>query len=129
MPDIEKQQVLQVFEALSSGVRLDVFRLLVQAGGGGRVAGEIAAALDIAPSSLSFHLRTLAHVGLVTVEQEGRFQRYRASIPLMLDTIAYLTAQCCGDHPEECADYRKRVPGLAAFLPPLTCSSDGDGTK
>jgi len=129
MPDIEKQQVLQVFEALSSGVRLDVFRLLVQAGGGGRVAGEIAAALDIAPSSLSFHLRTLTHVGLVTVEQEGRFQRYRASIPLMLDTIAYLTAQCCGDHPEECADYRKRVPGLAAFLPPLTCSSDGDGTK
>lgn len=129
MPDFDKERALQVFEALSSGVRLDVFRLLVQAGTGGRVAGEVAAALDIAPSSLSFHLRTLTHAGLITVEQEGRYQRYRANIALMLDTIAYLTANCCGDHPEECAEYRDRVPGLAAFLPPLNCSSDGDCKK
>jgi DNA-binding transcriptional ArsR family regulator len=126
MPGIEKEQALQVFEALSSGVRLDVFRLLVQAGGQGRVAGEISAALEIPPTNLSFHLKALVQAGLLTVEQEGRYQRYRASIPLMLDTIAYLTANCCGDHPEECADMRERVPGLAHFLPPLACSPDGD---
>lgn len=33
--------------------------------------------------------------GLLTVEQEGRFQRYRANIPLMLELIAYLTEECC----------------------------------
>ena len=126
MPGIEKDQALQVFEALSSGVRLDVFRLLVQAGGRGRVAGEISTALGIPPTNLSFHLKALVQAGLLGVEQEGRYQRYRANIPLMLDTIAYLTANCCGDHPEECADMRDRVPGLAHFLPPLACSPDGD---
>lgn len=129
MSDMQRDDALQVFEALSSGVRLDVFRLLVQAGQGGRVAGEIAAALDIPPTNLSFHLKALVQAGLLSVAQEGRFQRYRANIPLMLDTIAYLTANCCGDHPEECADYRDRVPGLAAFLPPLACSPDGDCKK
>mgnify|MGYP005847201227 CR=1 FL=1 len=122
---IEKAAVLQVFEALSSGVRLDVFRLLVQAGGAGRVAGEIAATLDVPPTNLSFHLKALLAAGLVSVEQEGRFQRYRASIPLMLDTIAYLTANCCGDNPEECAGLREQVPGVDAFLPKISCKPDG----
>ena len=94
---MDRTSALQVFEALSSGVRLDVFRLLVQAGPAGRVAGEISAALDIPPTNLSFHLKALAQAGLVTAEQEGRFQRYRANIPLMVDTIGYLTENCCGD--------------------------------
>ena len=129
MSAIQKDQVLRVFEALSSGVRLDVFRLLVQAGNGGRVAGEIGTALDIPPTNLSFHLKALVQAGLLSVEQEGRYQRYRASIPLMLDTIAYLTANCCGDHPEECAEYRDRIPGLGAFLPPVSCSPEGGCKK
>jgi ArsR family transcriptional regulator len=120
----EKSAVLQVFEALSSGVRLDVFRLLVQAGATGRVAGEIAATLDVPPTNLSFHLKTLLAAGLVSVEQEGRFQRYRANIPLMLDTIAYLTAHCCGDDAEECARLRDRVPGIETVLPKITCAAD-----
>lgn len=126
---LSQDQVLRVFEALSSGVRLDVFRLLVQAGPNGRVAGEISASLDIPPTNLSFHLKALVQAGLLSVEQEGRYQRFRASIPLMLDVIAYLTANCCGDHPEACAAYRDRVPGLDAFLPTLSCSPDGDCKK
>jgi len=121
---IEKAAVLQVFEALSSGIRLEVFRLLVQAGSAGRVAGEIATALDLPPTNLSFHLKSLLAAGLVSVEQEGRFQRYRANIALMLDTIAYLTANCCGDHPEECARLRDQVPGVGAFLPALDCKPE-----
>ena|SRR5690554_3242590 len=94
---MDKPTALQVFEALSSGVRLDVFRLLVQAGPDGRVAGELSAALDIPPTNLSFHLKGLAQAGLVTAEQEGRFQRYRANIALMVDTIGFLTENCCGE--------------------------------
>lgn len=126
---MEKSTAVEVFESLSSGVRLDVFRLLVQAGKDGRVAGEIASALDIPPSSLSFHLRTLSHAGLVSVEQEGRFQRYRANIPLMLETIAYLTENCCSGHPEDCAEFRDGAPELKAFLPPLNCSPQGGCKK
>ena len=68
------------------------------------VAGEIGAALDVPPTNLSFHLKTLTHTGLLTVEQEGRFQRYRANLPLMMDLIAYLTEECCGGNPEQCGD-------------------------
>lgn len=118
---MDKSAALQVFEALSSGVRLDVFRLLVEAGRVGRVAGDIAATLDLPPTNLSFHLKSLTQAGLLTVEQEGRYQRYRANIPLMLETIAFLTENCCAGHPEDCAEMRRAVPGVDALLPPLAC--------
>lgn len=100
---MEKNCALAIFESLSSGVRLDIYRLLVRAGPLGMVAGEVGAALDVPPSNLSFHLKTLTHSQLLSVEQEGRYQRYRANIPLMVEVIAYLTAECCSGHPENCA--------------------------
>lgn len=66
------------------------------------VAGEIASTLDVPPTNLSFHLKALTQTGLLTVEQEGRFQRYRANLPLMVDLIAFLTEECCSGHPEQC---------------------------
>ncbi len=84
-----------IFESLSSGIRLDAFRLLVRNSPNGMVAGEIATALNVPPNNLSFHLKALTQNGLATVEQEGRFLRYRANIPLMLELIAYLTEECC----------------------------------
>ncbi|MDH4275449.1 MAG: helix-turn-helix domain-containing protein [Gammaproteobacteria bacterium] len=103
---MERQSALTIFESLSAGVRLDVFRLLVKQGLAGMVAGEIASTLDIAPNNLSFHLKALAHAKLVTVSQEGRFLRYRANLPLMLELIGYLTDECCAGNPNECLDLR-----------------------
>ena len=99
-----------IFESLSSPVRLDVYRLLVKKGTEGMVAGEIGSALDVPPTNLSFHLKTLAHTALLTVEQEGRFQRYRANLPLMMELIAYLTEECCGGNPKICGDFS--VPAI-----------------
>jgi ArsR family transcriptional regulator, arsenate/arsenite/antimonite-responsive transcriptional repressor len=93
-----------VFESLSSSVRLDVYRLLVKTGPQGLVAGEIGTTLGIPPTNLSFHLKALTHAQLVSVVQEGRFQRYRANMALMHDLIAYLTAECCAGHPEQCEE-------------------------
>lgn len=101
---MERAAALLTLESLSSGIRLDIFRLLVRQGPEGLVAGEIATALELAPSNLSFHLKALTQSGLLSVEQEGRFQRYRANMPLMLDLIAYLTEECCAGHPELCGD-------------------------
>ena len=42
---MDKNTATTIFESLSSGVRLDVFRLLVKKGFDGMVAGEIAATL------------------------------------------------------------------------------------
>ena len=94
----------QLFESLSSGIRLDVYRMLVRRGREGLVAGQIASALDLPPANLSFHLKAMTQAGLVTVEQQGRFQRYRANVPLMVDLVGYLTAECCAGHPEQCAE-------------------------
>ena len=101
---MEKRTATQVFESLSSGIRLDVYRLLVRCGSRGMVAGQIGTALDLPPANLSFHLKAMTHAGLLGVEQEGRFQRYRANLALMTDLIRYLTEECCAGHPEECAE-------------------------
>lgn len=100
---MEKRVAIQVFEMLSSGIRLDVYRLLVKAGADGMVAGEISSALDLPPANLSFHLKAMTQAGLIDVEQEGRFQRYRADLALMVDLVAYITQECCAGHPELCA--------------------------
>lgn len=92
---MNRDNATKIFESLSSGVRLDAWRLLVKAGSKGLVAGEMATEMGVAPNSLSFHLKAMFHAGLVTVTKEGRFQRYRADIPLMLDLIAYMTEECC----------------------------------
>jgi DNA-binding transcriptional ArsR family regulator len=99
---MDKNTALLIFESLSSGVRLDIYRLLVKIGTDGLVAGEIATALDLPPTNLSFHLKALTHAQLVSVTQEGRFQRYRANMPLMQDLIVYLTEECCSGHPDAC---------------------------
>ncbi|NMM11003.1 MAG: helix-turn-helix transcriptional regulator [Polaromonas sp.] len=76
-----------IFKSRSPRVRLNVFRLLVKKGPEGMVAGEIATALDAPPGNLSFHFKALAQARLLSVEQEGRFRRYRADSrrPLLLN--------------------------------------------
>lgn len=100
---MEKSDATKVFESLSSAIRLDIYRLLVKSGGEGMVAGQIAAALELPPTNASFHLKDLTVAGLLTVEQEGRFQRYRPNVSMMFDLVAYLTEECCAGRPGDCA--------------------------
>ena len=81
--------------ALAHESRLTIFRALVQAGAAGLHAGKISEMLQIPPSSLSFHLKELAHADLVTSTQQGRFVTYVANYPTMKGLLAYLTENCC----------------------------------
>jgi DNA-binding transcriptional ArsR family regulator len=99
---MDKQLATTIFESLASGVRLDVFRLLVKNAPDGLVAGEIAVQLVLPPTNLSFHLKAMTHSGLINVVQEGRYQRYRANLPVIRALITYLTDECCTGHPEHC---------------------------
>jgi len=99
---ITRATALSAFECLASGLRLDIYRLLVKHAPDGLVAGQIATTLALPPSNLSFHLKALTHAQLITVTQEGRYQRYRAALALMDALIGYLTAHCCAGHPEQC---------------------------
>ena len=67
---MEKSSAAQVFESLSSGIRLDVYRLLVKQGSAGMVAGQIASELDLPPTNMSFHLKAMTQAGLLQVQQQ-----------------------------------------------------------
>ena len=81
--------------ALAQPTRLAIFRLLIQYAPEGLTAGAIATALDLAPATLSFHLKELANAGLAVDQREGRHIRYRADIAAMNALIGYLTDHCC----------------------------------
>lgn len=116
---MNKNHALEAMSALSSGVRLDVYRLLVAMGSEGIVSSDIAKTLEIPLTNTSFHLKTLVQAKLAEVEQQGRFQRYRANIPQMLDVIAFLTENCCANDPGACRPMRDAIPGLDKVLPHL----------
>jgi len=85
--------------ALAQDSRLQVFRLLVQAGPEGLPAGEIAERLGIPASTLSFHMKTLSHAGLVVSRHESRFVYYSANFEGMNALLGYLSDNCCGGRP------------------------------
>ncbi len=91
--------VVKALASLAQESRLKVFRLLVVAGPQGATPGQMAEALGIGPTSLSFHLKELAYAGLVTQERAGRNLIYRARIDTINDLITFLTANCCGGQP------------------------------
>jgi len=96
---MDTRTALAALAALAQESRLAVFRLLVQAGPAGLAASRIAALLDVAPSSLSFHLKELSHAGLLAAKQEGRFVIYSANIDAMNGLVGFLTENCCGGVP------------------------------
>ncbi len=107
---MQTQQACKIFEALAFDLRLDIFRLLVRHAPDGCVQGDIARELGIPSTNLSFHLKALVQSGLADVAREGRFMRYRADIPRMLEVIAYLTENCCAGNPEACRRFREASP-------------------
>jgi len=100
---METIDAVSALAALAQATRLDIFRLLVQQGASGLAAGEIAAALGLAPATLSFHLKELANAGLVTARQDGRFIYYSADYATMNRLLAYLTENCCATDGTACA--------------------------
>jgi DNA-binding transcriptional ArsR family regulator len=97
--NMETEDIVISLTALAQPSRLAVFRLLVQAGEEGMPAGKIAEALEIPPSSLSFHLKELNYAGLIKPKQEGRFVIYSANYERMNAVIGYLTENCCNGKP------------------------------
>jgi DNA-binding transcriptional ArsR family regulator len=109
---MEKTNAVTALAALAQDNRLDVFRLLVQAGPDGMPAGAVAEALDLAPNTLTFHFDRLRIAGLVTVRREGRSMIYAARFETMNDLLGFLTENCCGGVPctptVACKPARKR---------------------
>jgi DNA-binding transcriptional ArsR family regulator len=109
----KRTKPLSRLQLAAASSRLEVYRLLVRAGPEGMSAGRIAEATNTPPSSLSFHLKELAHSGLVTSRQESRFVIYSANYATMNGLIAFLTENCCQGKP-------------CAVVPASECTTCGD---
>jgi DNA-binding transcriptional ArsR family regulator len=66
------------FQALADGTRVQIVSLLARAGAPMTV-GDIVAAVDVGQSTVSAHLRVLADIGFVLVEQRGTARLYRVN--------------------------------------------------
>ncbi|MBV2180592.1 MAG: helix-turn-helix domain-containing protein [Castellaniella sp.] len=94
---MNEAQTVSALSALAHTQRLRVFRALVVAGLEGQTPSVLAEQLEVARNTLSFHLKELAHAGLVTIEQQGRNHIYRADFSQMNGLLGYLTEHCCQD--------------------------------
>src|SRR6202161_1516835 len=92
---MKKLDAVAALAALAQDNRLDVFRLLVEAGPEGMPAGSVASALKLAPNTLTFHFDRLRDAGLVTVRRDGRSMIYAARYETMNGVLAFLTENCC----------------------------------
>jgi DNA-binding transcriptional ArsR family regulator len=108
---MEKMYAIAALAALAQETRLDIFRLLVQAGADGMPAGQIGEKLGLPSATLSFHLNQLKHAHLVKFRRESRSLIYTAEYPVMNDLLAYLTENCCQGDAASC--------GLAACEPAI----------
>jgi len=100
---MEISDAVTALAALAQDNRLDVFRLLVQAGPEGMPAGQVAEALGLAPNTLTFHFDRLRSAGLVTVRRDGRSMIYTAQYEAMNALLGFLTDNCCQGAAEKCA--------------------------
>lgn len=110
------------FAALSQETRLDVMRMLASRGASGMVAGELAAALGLAPSTLSFHLAALEQAGLVRSTRQGRYVIYAVRLAGLRTLFSFLTETCCGGRPDLCGDLARLIPEELDEVSPMTAA-------
>lgn len=106
---MELKNAVEALSALAQETRLNVYRLLVEAGPEGMAAGRIGEELALPAATLSFHLAHLSRAGLALSRQEGRFVIYSADFHTMNALVGYLTENCCGDS-RSCAPDAKPLP-------------------
>ena len=93
---MESKVAVEALAAIARDSRLQVHRLLIQAGPEGTVASEIAEHLRIPGNTVSFHLKSPSRADLVASRHEGRFVYYSANCHLMNSLLGFLTENCCG---------------------------------
>ena len=118
---MEIRNAAACFDALGQPTRLALMRALLAAGPNGMNAGEVAAALAIPPSTLSFHLRALEAVGLIAATRQGRHILYAAQMDRLRAVVTFLVEDCCAGDPARCGGFGlpfDMTPGNAAMTQP-----------
>lgn len=85
----------QGLAALGHEARLELFRLLVQAGQGGVRVSDLQQALDKPASTVAFHLRALVDAGLVLQQRQGREVLCVADYTALRTLLDFVREDCC----------------------------------
>lgn len=96
---MEINDAVAALSALAQETRLAIFRLLMQTGEAGLPVGQVANTLGLAPATLSFHLKALIQVRLISQSRNGRHRICRAEFSTMDQLLTYLTENCCRGEP------------------------------
>jgi ArsR family transcriptional regulator, arsenate/arsenite/antimonite-responsive transcriptional repressor len=96
------QQAVKALGALAHEHRLNIYRMLVERGPAGLSAGAIAERVGLVPSSLTFHLKHLQQVGLLTQQRVSRQLIYAADFSVMNGLVGFLTDNCCSESGTSC---------------------------
>jgi DNA-binding transcriptional ArsR family regulator len=120
---MEFGQALEAFAALSQETRLAILQHLIRRGGGALPAGKIAEDMHIPPSTLSFHVAALERAGLVRSKRNQRQILYSANLSGVRDLLSFLLNDCCGGHPEICANLFPAI-ALTACSPPAAVEKE-----
>ncbi len=99
---MDQTDAVRALAALAHAHRLAIFRKLVAQGASGLSAGDVAKAVGISATSLSFHMKELDRAGLVRSWRDGRYVRYSVHIEGMRQLLSFLTEECCAGRPELC---------------------------
>jgi ArsR family transcriptional regulator, arsenate/arsenite/antimonite-responsive transcriptional repressor len=99
---MEIKGAVTALAALAQETRLSIYRVLVEAGPEGVSAGRIGETLEVPAATLSFHLKELAHAGLISSRQERQFIYYAVDFERMAELMTFLTQNCCQGMPEKC---------------------------
>lgn len=94
---METKAVISALDALAQPSRLAIFRLLIEIAPKGMMMGAIGEKLGLPAATLSFHLDKLRRAGLIRRCREGRASIYSANYDTLVETIRFLTENCCKD--------------------------------
>ena len=96
---LENSEAATRFTALGNETRLTIYRWLLPFNPVGRAFGEIAQGLGLADATLAFHLKEMAHAGLIQSRPEGRKVIYSVNIDTVSGLVEFLLENCCAGTP------------------------------
>jgi ArsR family transcriptional regulator len=99
---MKAKEAIGALAALASEPRLAVYRLLVKRGPEGYTPSELIERLEVPAPTLSFHLKGLAHAGLIVSRREGRNLYYSPNFERVRGLVGFLTENCCSLADEAC---------------------------
>jgi arsenate reductase len=107
---LDETSAIEGLGSLAQPTRLAVVRRLLSIHPRSLTAGEIARLCDVPHNTMSTHLAILTRAGLLAVARQGRVMNYSADPRTFRELVGFLARDCCGGHPELCADILKGLP-------------------